>query len=99
MEAALVGGLARADGFRAGVAQLLANGVAGNEDVVGRRAINVVNLAGAPVLHVESVHQQGYTPLELRTADPNFKYSAGTTNMLSNVDVARPQRITIAIGV
>lgn len=31
--------------------------------------------------------------------DPNLKYSVGTTNILSSVDVARPQRMTMAIGV
>src|SRR5436190_17056523 len=31
--------------------------------------------------------------------DPNFRYNAGTTNMLSKVEVTKPQRITIAIGV
>ena len=30
---------------------------------------------------------------------PYFRYSVGTTNMFSSVDVVNPQRITIAIGV
>jgi hypothetical protein len=30
---------------------------------------------------------------------PYRRYRVGTTNMLSNVDVARPHRMTIAIGV
>jgi len=30
---------------------------------------------------------------------PNLRYSVGTTNMFSSVDVARPHRMTMAIGV
>ena len=35
-----------------------------------------------------------------RQADlPYRKYNVGTTNIFNNVDVVRPQRITMAIGV
>jgi hypothetical protein len=30
---------------------------------------------------------------------PYLRYNVGTTNMLSNVDVVNPQRMTMAIGV
>lgn len=38
-------------------------------------------------------------PLVQAAGRPYFRYKVGTTNMFSSVELASPQRITMAIGV